>query len=100
MGDLAYHLLELYKNNDTQEFSALCKEIDHLILDGDKCVSELAVIGILEGIQNVWGHSNDPELFYPFLYPESKKRWKELNDFWSGKITFDSAGLQNDKDED
>lgn len=50
MGELARHLLELYNNNDTQEFSTLCKEIDRLIVEGNQYVKELAVIGILEGI--------------------------------------------------
>ena len=49
----------------------------------------------LEGIQNVWGHEIDPELFAPFLLPESRRWWDELNAFWRGERRYVGEGLQN-----
>ena len=96
MGDLARHLLGLYRNGQTREFSALAEVIEQFHLDGDQYVKGLAIIGFLEGIQNVWGRDGeDPELFSPFLLPESRKWWQELNDFWQGKIEHIGDGLQN-----
>ena len=96
MGDLARHLLELYQTGRTDEFTPLCETIEDLHANGNSYVRELATIGILEAIQNVWGHTEtDPEEFYRFLLPESRKWWKELNDFWAGKIPHVGAGLHN-----
>lgn len=95
MGDLARHLLKLYQAGHTDEFGPLCQAIERLHLDGDAYVKELATIGILEAIQNVWGHTDtDPEEFHKFLLPESRRWWKELNEFWAGKIPFVGAGLR------
>jgi len=86
MGDLARHLLALHQSGKTDEFVPLCEVIERLHLYGDVYVSELATIGILESIQNVWGHTKtDPEEFCRFLLPESRKWWSELNDFWAGQ---------------
>jgi hypothetical protein len=83
MGDLARHLLALYRKGRTEEFGPLCKAIETFHTDGSLSVQNLATIGILEGIQNVWGNNDeDPEHFYEFLLPESRKWWKKLNDFW------------------
>ena len=63
-------------------------------LEGDQYVREAATIGLLEGIQNVWGNQNtDQELFAQHLLPESAKWWQSLNDFWSGKSKFVGEGL-------
>jgi hypothetical protein len=85
-GDLARHLLELYRVGKAEEFIAVAKMIEQLHLDGDPYVNELATIGFLEGIQNGWANNGeDPETFFQFLLPESRKRWKALNNFWQGK---------------
>ena len=98
MGDLADHLLSLYREGKTDEFKPLCETIERFHIEGDSYVRELATIGILEAIQNVWGHTEiDPEKFYRFLLPESRKWWKELNDFWSRKIPHVGAGLNDDR---
>lgn len=96
MGDLARHLLSLYRDKQTEEFAPLCQVIERLHTDGDGFVRELATIGFLEGIQNVWGNNDaDPEGFRSFLLAESRKWWEELNDFWAGKIPYVGAGLHN-----
>ena len=94
MGDLARHLLSQYLSGCTEEFEPLCEVVERLHVSGDSYVREFATIGILEAIQNVWSHTDtDPEEFAQFLRPVSKKWWKELNDFWAGRIPYVGAGL-------
>ena len=94
LGNFAEHLLELYQKNHTEEFPAVADAIERIHVEGDQCVREAATVGLLEGIQNVWPNKGvDPELFYPFLRPQSAKLWQSLNDFWQGKIRFVGEGL-------
>jgi len=82
LGDFAQHLFELYQRKQTQSFSAIGEAIERLHVEGDHYVREAATIGLLEGIQNVWGNQDvDPELFTPYLLPESLKCWDKLNAF-------------------
>ena len=72
----------------------MARVIEELHLDGDAYVREATTIGLLEGIQNVWSNANvDPELFAPYLLPESARWWRSLNDFWAGKSKFVGEGL-------
>ena len=86
VGEFAGHLIDLYKQNQKQEFSAIFSTIEKLHIEGDDYVKEVATIGFLEGVQNIAGNSGlDPEVFVEYLKPESIKWWKKLNDFWNGK---------------
>ncbi|NTV58957.1 MAG: hypothetical protein HGA74_16975 [Deltaproteobacteria bacterium] len=94
MGRLAHHLLSLYLVKQTDEFGPLCETVECLLVDGGEEVQELATIGLLEGIQNVWSNSAiNPDEFLRFLLPEGRKWWKEISDFWSGKIPYVGASL-------
>ena len=94
LGNFADHLLKLYKEGHAEELSAVARVIERLHIEGDHEVREAATIGLLEGIQNGWSHSDtDPELFVPYLLPVSAKWWRSLNDFWSGKSKFVGEGL-------
>ncbi|MFN2455590.1 MAG: hypothetical protein ABR577_15375 [Pyrinomonadaceae bacterium] len=89
LGEFAHHLVELHKENRTDEFPAVFEVIERLHLEGDAYVKEAATIGMLEGIQNVAGNSGvNPEEFYRYLKPESAIWWRQLNDFWEGKIPY------------
>ncbi len=97
LGDFARHLLELYRQNHTAEFPKIAAVIERLHTEGDEYVKEAATIGVLEGIQNVWGNQNvDPELFTRYLLPESRKWWDELNAFWRGERRYVGEGLQRE----
>ena len=80
LGCFAGHLLELHRQGRRDEFGAVAEVVEKLHVDGDHYVREAATIGLLEGIQNVWGNCGvDPEEFRPFLLPESAKWWDQLN---------------------
>nr|MDQ3820181.1 hypothetical protein [Acidobacteriota bacterium] len=92
LGEFAHHLLELYKTKQTDEFSAVFEAVESLHQKGDAYVREAATIGLLEGIQNVAGNTGvNPEEFLQYLKPESVKWWRQLNDFWDGKIPYVGA---------
>jgi hypothetical protein len=88
-GALAAHLLALHRAGDREEFPAVGAAIERLHTDGDHSVRELMTIGVLEGIQNVWGNSGaQPDQFLPFLGPLSTTAWHDLNRFWAGEIPY------------
>ena len=94
LGDFARHLLQLHRQHQTEVFPAVARVIERLHVEGDHYVREAAAIGLLEGIQNVWGNEGtDPELFVRHLLPVSAKWWQSLNDFWSGNSKFVGEGL-------
>ena len=94
LGDFSRHLLQLHQHHQTDVFPAVAQVIERLHVEGEHYVREAATIGLLEGIQNVWGNEGiDPELFVPYLLPESVRWWRSLNDFWSGKSKFVGEGL-------
>ncbi len=97
LGDYARHLLGLYQNGRTAELSVIAQVFERLHKEGDDFVREATTIGLLEGIQNNWGHAGvDPELFAMFLLPVSRKWWDELSAFWRGERRFVGEGLQRE----
>ena len=78
------HLADRLAASETSEFDAAFDYIEHLILRGDPYVSELGVIGYLEGMQTqtVTSRGVDPDAFRPWLRPLSAKYWEEINRFW------------------
>lgn len=86
-GEFARHLLLLHRAQRREEFPAVAAFIERLHTEGDHYTREFATIGVLEGIQNVWGHSDvAPDEFLPFLRPISSASWRSLNQFWAGEI--------------
>jgi hypothetical protein len=95
-GEFASHLIQLYQRNDFNQFEAVSSFIELLHCDGDSYVKELATIGFLEAIQNVWGNSGfHPDLFVQWLQPVSLAYWKSLNKFWTGEIPNVGADLNS-----
>jgi hypothetical protein len=89
----APHVVRLQRSGATGELTRLFEVIEMLHTDGDEYVKELATIGYLEGIQTACSHPPDvrQEEFEPYLGSESRRWWRGLNAFWSGKIPRVSA---------
>lgn len=86
-GDFALFLLGLYKKDDMSKLKEGLYFIEGIYHSKDSKTRELATIGYLEGIQNVWGNNSvNPEKIYEYLGDESKKWWVKLNAFWNGDI--------------
>jgi|ERR1022692_643471 hypothetical protein len=98
LGDFAQHLLELHQRHETVAFPAVARVIEQLHVEGDRYVREAATIGLLEGIQNVWGNNDvDPEIFTTHLLPESRRWWDELNAFWRGERGYVGEGIPQER---
>jgi hypothetical protein len=99
LGDFARHLLEMHNAGQVEILKSAAEAVEQLELNGDSFVREVATIGLLEGIQNVWGNNDvNPELFKQFLLPESLKWWDELNAFWNGERRYVGEGLAKNLD--
>ena len=86
-GSFAFYLLEAYKNNDNRLLVLAGEFIEKLYSYKDDQIDNLATVGYLEAIQNVWGNNSiDPEIMFNYLGEKSRKWWIELNRFWSGEI--------------
>ncbi len=89
LGEFAHHLIDLYKQNKTNEFAKVFDVIERFHSEGNNYVKEAATIGLLEGLQNVAGNRDlKPEVFEKYLKPVSAKWWNELDKFWNGEIQF------------
>lgn len=85
-GDLALHLLSLYRSGRVQELIPVVDVIERMHNEGTLWVKEFATIGILEAVQNVWVQdSAGLKEFGQMLGPESQSHWSGLNNFWDGK---------------
>jgi hypothetical protein len=88
-GEFARHLLDLYRADRVSTFPAIAAAIERLHVEGSPWVREFATIGVLEGIQNVWGNSGvDPAHFAAYLGPEALRWWNGLNEFWNGRAKY------------
>jgi len=100
-GDFVRHLLALHLRNCREEFPAIAQAIERLHVEGDEEVREIATIGILESLQNIWANeSADSTEFCRFLLPESRRWWEELNAFWRGERHYVGEGLQKQMTEE
>ena len=88
-GDFARFLLDAFRENDLALVQRGLVFIENLYFSDDAKVKELATVGYLEDIQNIWGNKDvDTELIFSMLGKESKKWWVELNRFWDGQIKY------------
>lgn len=88
-GDFAGYLLKMYQNSNMTELIRGLDLIEKLHHSTYPKVQELATIGYLEGIQNVWGNNEvNPKAIFDYLGSESKKWWVELSKFWRKEIKY------------
>lgn len=96
-GDFTRYLLECYKSGSFDEIQKAFDFIESLFVWGDDKTKELAVVGFLENIQNIWANNGvDPEKIFEMLGVESKKWWKELNKLWQGEIKYLGETIDRD----
>jgi hypothetical protein len=91
---IAHHLVDSFGRGDESEFPAAFALLERCLLDGDDGVRSFAVIGVIEGIQNIASHRPfGRQVFYPFLGPMSRAAWDELCESWQRVISAKAAGL-------
>ena len=82
----AHHLNAALKAGDTREFAAFFGALEDFLADGSSDTKTVAVIGIIETLQNVASHG--PAGYQPFekwLKPLSRQAWADVERMWSGK---------------
>lgn len=93
IAECARHLVDLAREGRTKRFPLVFARVERLIVDGDHAVQGLAIVGLLEGVQNVSLNTNvDPNGFRPWFGPQSRAAWDDLNALWQGKSTLMDVG--------
>ncbi len=90
---IVHELIEFYGRGETASFPRFFTFIERLITGGDAEVQNIAVVGYLETLQTVasWKEHRE-EVFVPWLQPESRRWWKQIEQWWAGgKSLFDIA---------
>ena len=94
LDDFGRHPLELRNAGKHHSFKAVAEAVEQPVIKGDSYVRDATTIGLLEGIQNVWGSNHvDPEFFRQFLLPGSLLWLNELNAFWQGERRLVGEGV-------
>lgn len=89
LSDFASYIVDLYRQNKTDEFPEVFEVIELLHTSGDDYVKEAATIGLLEDIQNqLLNYQIDLRNFEQFLKKDSQKWWDNLINFWNGKTKY------------
>ena len=84
-GEFAFYLLEAYKNNNIPILTKAGNFIENLYSYNDEKMENLATLGYLEGIQNVWSNRKvNPDGMLEYLGEKSKDGWVYLNRSWNG----------------
>lgn len=100
LGELAEHLIERQRRDDTEGFDQVFDVVEQWHVEGDDFVAEAASIGFLECLQNqLGGNKRGQEIrgvrvsdFEPYLGCESRRWWEKLYRYWDG----DEAALRFD----
>ena len=84
-GSFAHYLLNAYRANSIDTLVLAGKFIEELYSHKNQEIANLATVGYLEAIQNVWRNCGvDPEEMTKYLGDASRKWWLRLNRFWNG----------------
>jgi len=82
-GSFARYLLDKHKSGSIDTLVLAGQFIEELYANEDERIHNLATVGYLEAIQNVWGNNSvNPEEMVKYLGDESRKQWIELNLLW------------------
>jgi len=91
IGEFAEHLSgELAKGNE-EVLRKVFEVVERLIVEGDSYVSEAAVVGVIEDLQNTNLHRGTrPEQYLPYLLPQTRRWWTKVEAFWNeGRLLTD-----------
>ena len=79
---------DLYPNGNTADLQRAFDLMEHWLVNGNQNLRNLIAIGFLEDVQNVasW-QTFGREAFIPFLGPQSRREWNEIERVWAGKTS-------------
>jgi hypothetical protein len=79
---------DLYAKGKIADLQHAFDLVEHWLANGSQNLRDLIAVGFLEDLQNVasWQEFGK-EVFIPFLGPESRKAWNEIEKIWVGKTS-------------
>lgn len=92
-GVVAHHLVASYERGELSEFPAAFAVLETCLAEGDERVRELAMVGVIEDIQNIASHRVfGPSVFRDWLGPLSQAAWDEVVGWWNQLAEIKAAG--------
>jgi hypothetical protein len=86
IAEIARFIVNKTKASDTQNFELFFEKVELILSDSDPDITNLIVIGLLEGIQNICGTEVDYHVvFNRWLKPITKRAWDDLIHFWESE---------------
>jgi hypothetical protein len=91
LSDFARHLSGLLIEGNDPALTRVFNVVERFIVEGEAYVSEAAIVGLLEDLQNTNLHTGTtPDQYLPFLLPQSRRWWGKVKAFWSeGRLLTD-----------
>ncbi len=79
---------DLYPSGNTESLQHAFDLMEHWLVNGNENLRGLIAIGFLETVQTQasWQPFGS-EAFIPFLGPQSRQAWKEIEKIWAGKTS-------------
>ena len=79
---------DLYPNGNSEDLQRAFDLMERWLVNGNQNLRELIAIGFLEDVQNVasW-QAFGKEVFIPFLGPQSRQAWNEIERIWADKTS-------------
>lgn len=79
---------DLYPNGNTADLQRAFDLMEQWLVNGNQNLRDLIAVGFLEDVQNVasW-QPFGKEAFIPFLGPQSRQTWNEIEKIWAGKTS-------------
>jgi hypothetical protein len=79
---------DLYPSGNTEDLQHALDLMEHWLVNGNENLRGLITIGFLETLQNAasW-QTFGREAFIPFLGPQCRQAWNEIERTWAGKTS-------------
>jgi hypothetical protein len=79
---------DLYPNGNSADLQRAFDLMEHWLVNGNQNLRELIAVGFLEDVQNgaSW-QAFGKEVFIPFLGPQSRQAWNEIERIWADKAS-------------
>jgi len=84
----AHFAVDSFASGKTDCLPALFGAIESVLSDGEEEARQLAIVGFLEGVQNIASHRPfGYDAFVPWLGVNSIVAWRSLEKLWEGKAS-------------
>ena len=84
--EFVHYMDRCRENGDFDSIAAGLRAIERLLVGGNADTQEIAIIGLLETIQNVSSHSSSEEIYERYLGAKSQRAWRQLHEDWKKVI--------------